>query len=135
MGVAPSYDKEPSIISQDIKDYLSSNEEYKCITLCEDLVYTTDEIMDNNLTITGKKVIIDLNGYSWSVPSKALRITSSYARITNGTLSILEEDAGTVISIENGCKALIDNIRAIGEIEIKDSSVTLANVIINATIS
>ena len=134
IGVSPNYVKRPAINSMDIKDYLSSDLDFKCVFLYEDLVYTKEDI-DKELIISGKEVLINLNGYTLSVPAGTLRITSSSATITNGILSTLEEESGDVITIENGCTAIIDNIRTIGSIKIVDSSVTLTNVIINATIS
>lgn len=130
IGLSPSYVKKPVIISVDIKDYLSSDLDFKCLFLFEDLVYTEEDII-----IAGKEVLVNLNGHTWSVPAEALRITSSYATITNGTISILGEKSGNAITIENGCTAIIDNIRTIGGIKIEDSSVTLTNVTINSTIS
>ncbi|MCM1131417.1 MAG: hypothetical protein NC310_04560 [Roseburia sp.] len=134
IGISPSYVKKPVIISMDIKDYLSSDLDFKCLFLYEDLVYTEEDIL-NELIITGKEVLINLNGHTWFVPAEALQITSSYATITNGIISVLGEKSGNVITIQNNCTAIIDNIRTIGGIKIEDSSVTLTNVTINATIS
>ncbi|MDE5547023.1 MAG: hypothetical protein K2I88_06115, partial [Anaeroplasmataceae bacterium] len=133
-SIAPSYATKPIIESLDVKEYLSSSLEYKCLSLCEDLVYTEEDLQEGKIIIQGKKLAIDLGGFTLCVPDSTLIISASFAQIRNGGLKVSTYDATSsiVITIEDGCTAHIDSIQTIGSIKTENASVTFKDVVINS---
>ncbi|MDE6047842.1 MAG: hypothetical protein K2F56_04365, partial [Anaeroplasmataceae bacterium] len=134
-SISPSYATKPSIKSIDIKEYLSSSLEYKCLSLCEDLIYAEGDFFEEKIIIQGKELFLDLGGFTLIVPDSMLVISTSYAQIKNGNLKILTYDdrtSSTVLTIEQGCTAYLDNIHTIGSIKTENASVTFRDVVINS---
>ncbi|MDE6408502.1 MAG: hypothetical protein K2K48_02545 [Anaeroplasmataceae bacterium] len=134
-SIVPDYATKPVIEALDIKEYLTSDLAYKCLSFCEDLVYTEEELLEEKLIIQGKLLVIDLEGYTLIVPDSVLVISSASAQIKNGYFEVstkAEATSSTVITIENGCTAYIDNIHTIGSIKTENASVTFKDVVINS---
>lgn len=125
-GVSPVYEKEPIIVSIDPKEYLAADLEFKCLSLNKDLIYTEDDL---DLVLTGRKVVIDLEGHKLKAYTP-IRMESSLARIRNGFLEI--EDQDFVLSIENESVMLLDNLSIKGGVEVKKATVTIKNVLLNS---
>ncbi|MCM1131552.1 MAG: hypothetical protein NC310_05790 [Roseburia sp.] len=125
-GVSPVYEKEPTIVPIDPKEYLASDLEFKCLSLNKDLIYTEDDL---DLVLTGRKVIVDLEGHKLKAYTP-IRIESSLARIRNGFLEI--EDQDFVLTIENESVMLLDNLNITGGIEVKNATLTIKNVLLSS---
>ncbi|MDE6661155.1 MAG: hypothetical protein K2J93_04990, partial [Anaeroplasmataceae bacterium] len=134
-SLAPICDSEPVINNIEVKEYLSSTLRYKCLSLSEDLVYSKEELQDEAILIEGKRLVIDLGGHTLTVPDSKLTITASITRIRNGNLKAIADEATTssfTIMVLNGCKAVIENVQAIGSIKTDNASVTFKDVVINS---
>lgn len=129
-GITPKYDETPIITCVNVKDYLASNLDFKCLSLTENLIYSPQDSLPQ---LNGKKIVLDLEGHTLTVPEGILHFSASLVRVRNGYINLDTADSDYVLSIENKACALLDNLGITGGIEVKTANVTIKNVTLNAT--
>ncbi|MDE7264214.1 MAG: hypothetical protein K2N64_06100 [Anaeroplasmataceae bacterium] len=104
--------------------YLTSNRPFKCMSLQNDLDCS---YLRDDLTLDAKKLYLSLGNHSLLVPSGSLKITSSYAVLTEGSIDALESHENIMI-IDQGAEVLLKSLMVYGNIRVLKSTLDLIEV-------
>ncbi|MBD5390789.1 hypothetical protein HDR67_02150 [bacterium] len=129
-GVEPAYEMESTIDKINPKEYLALDLEIKGLSLQKDLIYSLEDNLPN---LSGRKVFLDLEGYTITLPEGVLHFSASLVHIRNGYITLDSDESEFVLTIEEASAALLENLVITGGIEVKNSNVILMNITLNAT--
>ncbi|MDE6584727.1 MAG: hypothetical protein K2K15_04930, partial [Anaeroplasmataceae bacterium] len=114
-----------------IKELVSTTEEFLEGIQKEsyDLVLEGDILLSDEVILDGKYAHIDLNGHTITLTAQPLCITAEYAKIENGNIltDIVNSADFYAITSDNQAQIIIENITALGGINIKNAHAILRN--------